>query len=371
MRVTYLGTSLWVSLLLLRTLEAQAAKASIVPDVPHCATCAVRMRQLVTLGTVDGPASIPVGIHSVSVDAAGRYWVLSGEDPPLVFDSVGGFVTRVGGKGRGPGEYVRPVEAVSIGGDSTLVVDGGSGRATVIGRDLAAVRAIEFSNTLVPLLVLSWPELLVGNGNISTPSASGWPLHRISFATGKANLLSSFGPDDGELKPYEFRRLSQLLALSAPGTFWAADQLRYRIVRWTSDGNKLQTLERRPKWFAGPSDFGLGSPTTPPKPGISAVIEDSSGLLWVFVRMPAKTWREAWPSTGSRSGEYEYRSIALDKLFTTTIEVIDPKAGRVVTRRSLEQFVVSALPGSRAATYGVDAEGVVRVSILQLTLSKQ
>lgn len=133
----------------------------------------------------------------------------------------------------------------------------------------------------------------------------------------------------------------------------------------------LTTLFRKPGplQFAGPSDFGLGSPTTPPKPGISAVIEDSTGLLWVFVRIPAKTWREAWPSVRSRSGEYEYRTIALDKLFTTTIEIIDPKTRRVVTRRSLEQFVVSALPGLRAAAYSVDEEGGVRVSILQLTLS--
>lgn len=260
------------------TISAQAARTATVPDSPNCGKCRVSFIKLVTLGTADGPASIPLGIHAVQLDAAGRYWVLAGEDPPLVFDSTGALIRVIGSVGRGPGEFVRALDAVPLAGDSMLVVDGGSGRATIIGPDLSPQRSVEFSHRLVPVLVLKWPDLVIGNGHVGTPSASGWPLHRLSFATSPVQLLDSFGPDAGELRPYEFRRLSQVLAASSGGAFWSADQLKYRITRWAATGTKLQTLERRPVWFSHPSDFGLGSPETPPKPGLSAMVEDDTGL---------------------------------------------------------------------------------------------
>jgi hypothetical protein len=50
------------------------------------------------------------------------------------------------------------------------------------------------------------------------------------------------------------------------------------------------------------------------------------------------------------------------------VEVIDPRANRVVARQQFDAWLVSALPNRRAAVYTTDADGVPHVAIVQLRL---
>jgi hypothetical protein len=111
----------------------------------------------------------------------------------------------------------------------------------------------------------------------------------------------------------------------------------------------------------------LGTPNSPPPPAITDVAEDSTGLVWVFVRVAAPTWREAWPAVG---GEFDYRQMSLDKMFRTMVEVIDPGRQSVVTRTVLNQWVVSALPGSRVASYLTNEDGSVHIRIEEFGLRR-
>lgn len=340
----------------------------LVTDALSCPQCTIVVRPLLTLGTTDGPGSISVGLRGVRVDSHGRYWVLAGDEPPIVFDTAGRFVRRVGRTGRGPGEFVRPREAVAVAGDSMLVVDGGTMRALLVGRDLRPGRAISLSSPFAPLLVQDWPSRVIGNGSVTTPAGSGWPLHSLSFAGRIAEVLDSFGPGDGAVTPGAFARISQQLAPARAGGFWSADYLRYRITVWARAGEKKQVFDRQPRWFAQPSQLEIGGPTRPPEPAISAIAEDDDGLLWIFVRIPSSTWRDAWPRTSERA-ELDYRSLAYEKLFRTMVEVLDPRAARIVARHEMNAWVVSALPGRRAAVYTTDADDIPRIQIIGLQLS--
>lgn len=64
--------------------------------------------------------------------------------------------------------------------------------------------------------------------------------------------------------------------------------------------------------------------------------------------------------------EFEVRQIALERMFRTAIEVIDPRVARVVTRRIVDDWIVAALAGSRAAAYSVSPDGVPQVRVLTL-----
>jgi hypothetical protein len=162
----------------------------------------------------------------------------------------------------------------------------------------------------------------------------------------------------------------QKLAISANSRFWSADWSRYRLTLWGVDGKKEKTLERRASWFPKiERAASLGSPERPPEPGLSAIVEDSSGLVWVFTKVPAPTWRDAWPRSGTR-GELSISKIAHDKLFHTRIEVIDPVVGRVISRRTLDAFVVEALDGPRAAVFVLGRDGIPRLEIYQLQLKR-
>ncbi|MGQ0539160.1 MAG: hypothetical protein ACT4R6_09465, partial [Gemmatimonadaceae bacterium] len=147
--------------------------------------------------------------------------------------------------------------------------------------------------------------------------------------------------------------------------FWAADERQYRLTRWSHDGKVLESYRRTPSWFRKPSQSLLGTPRSPPEPAITAVSEDAEGLIWTFVRVAAPTWRSAWPSA---AGEFEYRQIAMEKLFRTMVEVLDLGSKRVVARQMLSDWVIAALPDRRTAVYAVNDAGVPRIDILQLTL---
>jgi hypothetical protein len=209
------------------------------------------------------------------------------------------------------------------------------------------------------------------NGIVSTGASVGWPLHLLSLEQQTATVLRSFGPDDGQLLPNTQLEKTQLLTESQGGRAWSADIVRYRLSLWTRDGTLSQSLERHPTWFSGVSPYGIGTPTTPPPPAITAIQEDGSGRLWVFIQVAGPRWRSAWPQIGRGTHEVASRTIAFEKLFRTIVEVIDPKEGRVVARRSFDDWFVAGLPTGRSAIYSVDQQGLPHVAIVALGVSRR
>jgi hypothetical protein len=342
----------------------------VVPDAPTCASCTIATRRLVTLGTAEGPGSISSMIQNLGVDGRGRYWVLVGEHPPLVFDAGGRFVATVGRRGTGPGEVQYPSDFAPLPGDSVLLLD--SGRATVFDADLKPVRNITLTAGFFPVHVIEWPIFVVANGMVSTKVANGWPLHSVTFEERVAHVDTSFGPERSTLGAQGVPMLMQRIAPSTGMTFWSADWGRYRLTHWAAPGKKTVTLERRPAWFPlEASRGGMGSPTTPPDPVIAGIHQDSAGLLWVFTKTAAPTWRSAWPKGTAPGSEIDVRRLAPEKMYRTTIEVIDPRTRRIVARRIIPELIVAALPDRRAAAYVVGPDEVPRIAILRVDLVRR
>jgi hypothetical protein len=207
------------------------------------------------------------------------------------------------------------------------------------------------------------------SGSIYSDVGKDYPLHRVSFAQADARVTASFGTETYNVSQFEMSQMFKHVTPSRAGGVWCSDQQAYRFSSWTKDGTLIRLFERKPEWFSQRSEGALGTPrTTPPPPGVSAIEEDESGLLWVFVRTAADTWKEGWPETRPGQREIAMKDIQYDKLFRTIVEVIDPAAGRVVARHSMNAYVMAALPGRRAAVYGTTADGEPVVSIVSLTL---
>lgn len=191
-----------------------------VPEAVACSDCRVEVKTLVEIGAPDGPASLPGGPLHVRQDGRGRYWVVVPEEPPMVFDSEGQYVTTVGRRGEGPQEFGLPIDVIPLPGDSVLVLDNRLKRASVVGPDLQIVRTIP-----VPLHVLisgtaaSWPDNVILNGLLYDAARAGWPLHSISFETSPPEITASFGANHGELRPGDIARSSiRRLPLRAAGS---------------------------------------------------------------------------------------------------------------------------------------------------------
>jgi hypothetical protein len=93
---------------------------------------------------------------------------------------------------------------------------------------------------------------------------------------------------------------------------------------------------------------------------VQSVQQDALGRVWVFINLPVTVWREGDP----------YSPETMDRYYRTRIEVIDPVAGRVVTRHDLEGWALSALPGQQVALLETSADAEFQVRIVQLTLAR-
>ena len=339
----------------------------VVPEEPTCPQCTVRVQTLFTAGGANGSPRITTIPASLVVDKANRLWVFGG-DAPVIFDSTGREIGTVA-LSRTRGAALNVYDA-SAGGDSVVVLDQTSQSAFVLGPDLKHVREIPFDLPLAGARILRWPDFVAGVGLLPSLPARGWPIHRISLAGGRAEVLESFGPGNGQLRAGTAETNNRLIAPGVGDEFWSFVPRSYRLVQWDRSLQARQVIERRPGWFSGAEGPPFGGPRTPPPAAVRAVQVDSLGLLWVFVSVPSENWPSAWPPARPGLVEVPVSRVAYEKLYRTAIEVIDPRAGRVVARAFTDAWIYAVLPKNRAVTYATTASGRPIVSVVSLAIDR-
>lgn len=360
-------TRLFPAVAVLSLVPGSAVGQRSVPDEVACPDCRVARQIEVRIGQADGPGIITGIPNAVTRDSAGRYWILDPVGGPQVFLSNGLFLGTIGREGDGPGEFRNLVDAVALPGDSVLLLDLSLRRATVIGPDLEWARMTSLG-PLVPRagVATTWPARLVLHGTAYTPRLAGWPLHALDLSGSEAVILESYGSNNGEMPSPHPAYIARALTAAGHGDHWSAEQYAYRLTRWTEAGTVVQQLQRNPDWFTGRSMGILGNPETPPSPRIGSIATDERGYLWVYLHVPAGTWKRAWPQDVGR--EISVSRIQFEFLYTTVLEVIDPERARVITRASLDGYVVKALPGRRAVFYETSDGGIPSLRVEQLSI---
>jgi hypothetical protein len=289
----------------------------------------------------------------------------------VLFDTDGRFLRTLGRLGAGPNEVWNAYDLLVVDGDSVVVLDSGNRRAAVLSPSLAVVRYVTLPFHLLDPIAVSWPGTIMSSGNVPTADGAGFQLHRTSFLTRDGALVKSFGPGEGELRGPESLYLGwHRLAAPNNGRFWSAGMYRYDLFLWDSGGSVLRAIERRPPWFSKTSPMNSDLRNEPPAARVAAIQEDSEGLLWVFVRVAASRWREAVPAIPEGVNEIPTRLIAIEKLFATMIEVIDPRTNRVLARRTLDRYLLASLSNRRVAFYEVLPDGQDQVVVGTLRLSR-
>ena len=354
----------------------KALASQTVGDDLACSKCVIQIRQQLKIGDPDGPGALAGKPHSVVEDRLGRFWVTAPPTMPAVYDRNGRFLRLVGARGRGPGEFTTPSYVSDLPNDSVVIFDWSQRRAVVIGPDFNAKRHIQLPSSMWRwgMNVAAWPDRIVVSALLSSGTAAGWPLHELSFRSDKAEIVSSFGPNEGAMRPQEVFHLGQRISRPQGGNYWTIEDRLYRLSQWTRGGARLKQLERRPSWFAGPSNLRPGDHDTPPSPTGAALFEDERRRVWAFTEIAAPDWQSAWNDVprikGSESRESSAaRGPAFSKLYRTMIEVIDPRVGRVMARSSLNHMqVVSVLSGNRVVVYSLDLDDQPFLSVVQVVL---
>jgi hypothetical protein len=219
-----------------------AQTQTYVSEPSVCPRCNLVMEVTSRLGDMDGPGALPGPPSSLTLDRAGRIWmVFPAQIPPMVFASDGAFIQEVGSIGQGPGEFLYP-SRVAVADDSVLVYDQ-SRRVTVVGPDLTPARTLTTVDLeIYDWLVAEWPTRVAVSGRGRTPATVGWPLHMLDMAGASLSTSASFGMGNGMILPTGAARfLHQHLAVSSTEGYWALDRyIDYRLVSWSVE-NRPQT----------------------------------------------------------------------------------------------------------------------------------
>lgn len=69
--------------------RASAQVVTRISQAVTCTRCTIAVSTIATLGNDDGFGSFAAPRNAVRVDQRGRYWVIGGPDPPVLFDERG------------------------------------------------------------------------------------------------------------------------------------------------------------------------------------------------------------------------------------------------------------------------------------------
>jgi hypothetical protein len=359
------------------SLGADVDAQTVIPDKPNCPTCRISIKNLITIGDAEGPGALTGQPLYTRVDSKGRFWLTDGTIPQI-FDPDGRFLTMAGRRGRGPGEFIRGIPMASA-GDSMVVLDAALGRAVIMTADKSGVRTVSMPPGLASGIVIRWPDIVVHSGSVATPERIGYTLHRASYAGSSVVLSTSTSPIDDEVRPGDAEPPNLLSPAAADGTFWTSEARVYRFAQWDHNLRKLKLFERQPTSWPRKLERAptVSTPTHAPDPYVAAVSTDESGLVWVFLRVAADDWQEAWPKEvrgRDLSGEWleaNAGKVEFHKLRSTLVEVIDPSEGVVVTRQELQQALIAVLPGLRGVLYTPKDDGTPQVTVIQFTLARR
>jgi len=180
--------------------------------------------------------------------------------------------------------------------------------------------------------------------NVPTTERAGYPLHVVEHS---GELALAFGSSDPVFRITDATGLLRSLAASADGSVWAGHFRPYRIERWGTDGELLETIDRSPSWFTEPTDDGLG-------PWVHSIREDAQGRLWVVSTIPRNSWHIR---DGGTPNDH----------FDTVVDVLDPASGAFVATGRFSQ-ALSRWAGEHLYSFRVRDGGFV-VDVWQVQLA--
>jgi hypothetical protein len=316
-----------------------------------CPRCRIVVDTVVILGDPDGPGMIEDDFTPTAVDGLGRYYLLSnGGSSIKVFAPDGMYLHTLGGRGEGPGEF-QLVRRIHIDADDRLfTTDRLLGRISIFASTGTLERTVTVPEPLLGFTVfpIRGDSILVG-GHSFTPALIGYSTHILSP---EGTRIRSFGEPTYPLRPSsdEFYH-HRAIAPADLDQLWIAGWERYQIELWSLDGTRLHVWHRDADWFhrADPATDGR----TPPRPSLTSLYEDSSGRLWLHMRVAAEDWLDG------------------PERFDTVIEVLDPEAGEVLASLRLSGRT-HELFGNRMISQNVvdlESQSVASV-VIQLDLER-
>lgn len=336
-----------------------SAQAGGVMDIVGGAPRTVQGRVVARLGTADGPGILegrPMPRGVAELPRGSGYLVTTGSS--VVLFPRSGDPQTIGRRGRGPGEYVRPMFFRIDPQGHVWVFDQLTQRATLIWPAPAGeweTVPLRSPGRFQDALFLPGGELIVHaigseSGNLGflihqrSPATDTWTAHIPLF---RNSQISYYDP-----------RWIRILGLSPSGRLAMVDPISYLIeVRDPMNEYHATAQVRRhpPKWPSDLPTFRNGNwIPVPPEAEVLDVLFQDESLLWVLSRLDGDD-RETLPvSRDGRVAETPVSGAELDRKNDTLVELLDLSAGTVRASYKLAVFASQFVGPGRVAHYAQD-----------------
>jgi hypothetical protein len=346
-----------ICLLAAAEVVAQRPDSVRVAGPPACAECRIELHPVLELGDDEGEGRLERTLASWARDSRGRIYLSGGSFGRVrVFDSSGRFLRTLAERDEGA-EDPPSIGLVAVApGDTVHLVDDLAAERRVLDPELREVRRAPTSVHLQAsslMLLLPGGELLA-SGVVPTREGIGFPLHRVG-ADGEAWL--SFGSENPRHHPGGETMLRKL-ARSGASELWAGFLHRYRLERWTLEGEHRLTVVREAPWFE-PYTRVTPVPGEPPRPILMAMREDAEGRLWTLVRVADPEWEraEVLPADTAVLRRNPMAAHDLAEVYDTMVEVFDGRCGTLLHSQRFPGLLVGFLDDSHILEWRV--RGVV------------
>jgi hypothetical protein len=339
----------------------------VISDRVACGRCTIDLTLVGRIGGAQDSLNYSVSMASLARTASGHF--LLGPRSPHAnaaiteYDAAGKYLTAFARPGDGPGEARWPHFLLLSPQDSLYLFDGA--KISVFAPNHQFVRTIP---SLALSVVSAGTAVLLKDGRfviateVTGPSRTGLPLHLMSS---DGTIAKSFGAEAPMIRPDDPRELWRVIATAGPAEVWAAHANRYEIERWDVAGILRQVLVRDTPMFP-PSRVLTGMDPIPSI--IVALRQDPEGYVWTLLGIP-KSGRAASSSraTGRTGGPPPN---ALNEIFDTVIEVLDPRTGTLVASRRMPLMANGFWSGDLLTTIETNSDDVPVMSIWQVHLTR-
>ncbi len=337
-RCRYLAIATWLILLAPTTGLARSPDQEVIriPAEPSCATCAIELRRVASLGGGAADPGVIGMIPGVTRSRVTGDWFASSTEGARqvgVFHAQGRLQTLLGRQGEGPGEYAR-IWRVQVGpGDSLYVYDRHLSRRTVYSPGLDMIRVDPLPPGRFRDVVTLANGRTVISALIQTPESAGYPLH---FVSGAGAVERSFGVDVAVYPPRDAEALDRTIAVDDGGRIWSAHVADYRIETFDASGRKMAEFAGRPAWWR--------SDVWPDRPTVWGIAFDrvEPDILWIrtIVPVPAAPAPRRTPRAGASEIGTRPSQEDNDARTDTMLEALDVRTGRIVASRRFPEWFV-------------------------------
>lgn len=315
-------------------------QSKTIPDQPVCTKCRIEV----------GPRYLRLPDSTTEAAGRGRFlsswgpasYVVGGPGVPFRFSSTGKPVGLVGRAGKGPREFTHGT-AFAVGPkDSLAVLDVATSRISIYSPSARYVRSFQTAQgTQNGGFAWLSDGTFALTGLVPRAESIGYSVHLYSPIG--LHIKSLAGVKHG-ITPLTSQTQMTRLIKELPNRQLLTVTLvdAYILQIWNLDSGKLiQEYVREAPWF-GEKKGNLQTK-------IVGIDVDQNGRLWTLTPVLSPQWERGVVQDRVDGVEHGFRVLDLDTVLDSMIEVLDLRAGVVLTRTRLDRRYPALLPGGLVA----------------------